>query len=95
MVDSTTLRLLGNKILVMPKKKAEKSVGGIIIPITATANLEEGQVMQIGALVINVQLGDDILYPSGVGIPYEMEGEYYKFLNGPTTDSPGDIIAII
>lgn len=87
--------VLGNRVLIEPKRKAERTQGSIIIPVNVNQNLEEGKVVGLGDSVINIELGDDILYPAGAGIPFELEGLDYKFIEGPTKDSPGNIIAVI
>lgn len=87
--------VLGNRVLIEPKKKKEQTQGGIIIPVTVNQNLEEGKVIKVGDSVINVEPGEDILYPAGAGIPFEFDGKDYKFIDGPTKDSPGNIIAVI
>jgi co-chaperonin GroES (HSP10) len=87
--------VLGNRVLVQPKKKQERTQGGIIIPLNVNQNLEEAIVLSIGEQVIQISQGDTILYPSGAGIPYEIDGTEYKFIDGPTKDSVGNIIAII
>lgn len=87
--------LLGSRVLVLPDKAAERSQGGIIIPVVVNQSLEQGVVEMIGDLVINVEPLDRILYPAGAGIPYDIGGVEYRFIEGPTKDSPGNIIAII
>lgn len=86
---------LGNKILVLPEKKQEKSHGGLIIPIVVNKDVEEGTVMLIASDVLHINEGDKILYPSGAGITITIDNVNYKFINGPVKDAPGDIIAII
>lgn len=86
---------LGNRILVHPQKKQERTTGGLIIPTTVNKDLEEGIVISTGELIINVKNGDRVLYQSRSGIPVLVEDITYKFLTGPTATDTGEIIAII
>lgn len=87
---------VGTKLLVLPDKSKEGlSRGGIIIPTTANSQLEEGTVVLISEEVQYIKEGDRILYPRNVGVDHEFGGTLYKFLNGPTASSHGDIWAIL
>jgi chaperonin GroES len=87
--------VLGNRVLVLPEKQQEKSQGGIIIPVVANTAVHQGVVLAVGDSVINIEEADRIIYPAGAGIPYEIDGIDHIFIDGPTKDSPGNIIAII
>lgn len=86
---------LGNKVLVKPLPKQEKTTGGLIIPNNVQKDLEEAEVIIISTGVINIKAGNKVLYSTRTGISIFHEGVNYKFLNGPTEKDPGDIIAII
>lgn len=86
---------LGNKILVKPEQQQEKTAGGLIIPAVINKDLEEGIVIVISDNVINIKVGDKILYPTRAGVHILYEQQNYKFLSGPTNTDPGEIIAII
>jgi chaperonin GroES len=86
---------LGNKVLVKPLPKQERTTAGIIIPAVINKDLEEGEVINVAIDVINIKTGDKILYSTRVGFSLLHEDVNYKFLNGPTAKDPGDIIAII
>lgn len=86
---------LGNQVLVKPLQRQERTTGGIIIPGVINKELEEGEVVAIATAIINVKPGDKILYSSRVGVPLLLGDTNYKFLNGPTEKSEGDIKAII
>ncbi len=86
---------LGNQVLVKPLPKQERTSGGLIIPAVINKELEEGEVIAIAAAVINIQIGNKILYPARAGVQLHHEDINYKFLNGPTEKDPGDIKAII
>lgn len=86
---------LGNRVLIHPQKKQERTSGGLIIPTTVNKELEEAIVIAIGELVINVKKGDKVLYQSRSGVPILVDDITYKFLTGPTATDTGEIIAII
>lgn len=86
---------LGNRVLVKPLPKTEKTTHGLIIPVSINKELEEAEVIKIGSAVINIKPGDKILYHSRIGTPILIEDITYKFLNGPTSNDSGEIIAII
>lgn len=95
MVNITHLpKPLGNKVLVLPEKRQEKSQGGLIIPVVVTKDIQEGSIITASPDVLHVAAGDKILYPTGAGISITIENVEYRFINGPVKDAPGDIIAI-
>lgn len=89
------IKLQGSKVLVLPKKQPEKKHGDIIIPVTAAAQLEEAEVVLIGDKVVNLSVGDIVMYPSGAGTQQDFDGTWYKILSGPTKEVEGDIWAIV
>lgn len=94
-MNSLPKRIVGNRILVLPDKPVEKTHGGIIIPQTANAAVEQGTVVMVSEHILHIAPGDQIVYPAGAGIPHEYEGKTYKYLDGPVKDRTGDVIAII
>lgn len=89
------IKPLGNKILVLPEKKQEKTQNGLIIPVVVNKDVEEGTVLLISPETLHVKEGDRILYPTGAGIPITIENVNYRFICAPVKDAPGDVIAII
>jgi chaperonin GroES len=86
---------LGNRVLVKPLPKQEKTTHGLIIPVSINKDLEEAEVLKTGEAVVNIKVGDKILYHSRTGAPLLIDDMTYKFLNGPSVTDPGEIIAII
>lgn len=87
---------MGNKVLVQPISVGQTTTAaGIIIPPTIQNQLEAAIVTKFADGVINVKVGDEVLYPAGGGIVQEYGGIKYKFLNGPTETNEGDIWAIL
>jgi len=88
------LKPLGSKILVAPEKKQERTQNGLIIPVVVNRDLEEGTIIMVSPEVLHLKAGEKILYPATVGVQVLIDGETYKFLNGPIKDHPGDVIAV-
>lgn len=86
---------LGNRVLVKPLPKKEKTTNGLIIPVSINKELEEAEVIKTGDAVINIKAGDKVLYHSRVGTQLLIEDITYKFLNGPSNVDTGEIIAIL
>jgi chaperonin GroES len=86
---------LGNKVLIRPLVKQEKTSAGLIIPAVINKDLEEGLVISVSEEVINISPGDKILFSARAGVNLLYNEVNYKFLNGPTPTDPGEIIAIL
>lgn len=86
---------LGNRVLVRPLVKQERAAGNLIIPSSVNKELEEAIVIATGDAVINIKVGDKVLFHSRIGTPILLDDISYKFLNGPATTDAGEIIAII
>lgn len=86
---------LGNRVLVRPLPKQEKTTGGLIIPTSVNKELEEAIIIAKGDAVINLAVGDKILYNARSGVAILLEDVNHKFLLGPTQTDTGEIIAII
>jgi co-chaperonin GroES (HSP10) len=87
---------VGAKILVLPDPIKETTVRGIIIPVSVNSQLEEATVIKVSQDVrILLKEGDRVLYPRGIGTEQDYDGVKYKFINGPTDTSVGDIWAIL
>lgn len=94
MVKIEDVMPLGNKVLVLPDKRQEKTQSGIIIPIVVNKDIEEGTVVMASPQVLHINKGDKIMYPSRAGLPIAIEEVDYVLISGPVADGPGDIIAI-
>jgi chaperonin GroES len=95
-INKPKIKPVGNKMLVLPDPPQERTERGIIIPITAQGQLEEGTVVLVSQDVsILITEGERVLYPRGSGTEREFDGVKYKFLNGPTLKDQGDIWAVI
>ncbi|MBG7616858.1 MAG: co-chaperone GroES [Chloroflexi bacterium] len=83
------LQPLQNNLVIKPGGKEEVSKGGVIIPDTAQEKSQEGEVVAIGPgrmtkegqrEVLDVKVGDIVLYPKFSGAEYKIEGEGYIIL---------------
>ena len=90
------IKLLGNKIIVLPKSTEDVRQGNIVLQdhYNLNQNLEFGTIIMIAPDVINVAVGENVIFPKGSGTPLFWENANYRVLNGPTKEQPGDIWAI-
>ncbi len=81
-----TVKPLGDRVLVQPKKDAEMSKGGIIIPDTAKEKPQEGKVIAVGTgkrddsgklIPFNVKAGDMVLMPKYGGTEIKLNDVEY------------------
>jgi chaperonin GroES len=80
---------LGDRVLVQPKKDAEMSKGGIIIPDTTKEKPQEGKVIAVGTgkrdddgklLPFNVKAGDRVLMPKYGGTEIKLDDQDYVII---------------
>nr|RNJ70349.1 MAG: co-chaperone GroES [Leptolyngbya sp. IPPAS B-1204] len=85
----TTVKPLGDRILVKVREAEEKTAGGIILPDTAKEKPQVGAVVQVGPgkrnedgsfQAIDVQVGDSVLYSKYAGTDIKLGGEDYVLL---------------
>ncbi len=83
------IRPLDDRVVVEPLEAAEKTSGGILLPDTAKQKPQRGRVLAAGPgklsekgdrLVLNVKVGDEVLYGKYSGSEVEVEGREYKIL---------------
>lgn len=72
----------GRKLLVLPIQSKEEKVGSIVIPDSvATADLSEGEVIEVSPeLEEKYPIGTKILYPSSAGLGQIYNGVPHKWL---------------
>ena len=84
-----TVKPLGDRVLVQPKKDAETSKGGIIIPDTAKEKPQEGKVIAVGTgkrddsgklIPFNVKVGDTVLMPKYGGTEIKLNDVDYTIV---------------
>ncbi len=89
---------LGDRVLVKPLEKEEKTKGGIVLPDTAKEKPQEGKVVAVGSgrvlengktIPLEVKKGDKILFGKYSGTEVKVEEEEYIIMREE------DILAII
>lgn len=92
------LKPLGDRLVVEPKEREEKTASGIILPETAKEKPQEGNVIAAGPgrrdddgdrIEMDVAVGDTVLYAKYAGTEIKIEGEKLLILK------ESDILAII
>lgn len=85
-----TLRPLGDKVVVKPSEADEKSAGGIYLPDSAKSKPSEGTVIAVGQgrildngsrNVLNVSVGDLVIYSKYGGTEFKLEGDMVMILD--------------
>lgn len=83
------LKPLGDRIVVKPVEKEEKTKSGIVLPDTAKEKPQEGEVVAVGPgkyekgerVPMEVKVGDRVIYSKYGGTEVKIEGEEYLILN--------------
>ncbi len=82
--DKHSIRMIADRILVVPSKEAgdRKSRAGILIPATAdiTRRLVWAEVVAVGPTVRTVEQDDAVLFSPESGFEVEIQGEEYLIL---------------
>lgn len=85
----STVKPLGDRILVKVREAEEKTAGGILLPDTAKEKPQVGEVVQVGSgkrnddgsyQAIDVKVGDNVLYSKYAGTDIKLGGEDYVLL---------------
>ena len=93
-----TLKPLGDRVLVTPAPKEEKTSSGLYISSGAQEKPQKGEVVAVGAgklndkgerLPIDVKVGDQVFYGKFGGTEVKVEGEDYLLLRAD------DIYAVV
>lgn len=94
----STVKPLGDRILIKVKEAEERTAGGIFLPDTAKEKPQVGEVVQVGPgkrsesgtyETIDVNVGDNVLYSKYAGTDVKLGGEDYVLLREQ------DILAIV
>lgn len=93
----STLRPLGDKLVVRPLEKEATTKSGIYIPDTAKEKPQEGKVMAVGSgkyvegklVPLEVKVGDHVLYSKYGGDEVKVNDEELKII------AESDVLAII
>ncbi|MCL5264628.1 MAG: co-chaperone GroES [Chloroflexi bacterium] len=86
---STTIKPLGDRVLLKPKTKEEVTRSGIVLPDTAKEKPLEGTIIAVGPgkalddgrkVPMDVAAGQVVLYAKYAGTEIKMDGEDYLIL---------------
>lgn len=87
------IKPLQDRVLILPAKAEEKTIGGLIIPDTAKEKPLKGEVVAVGngtkdeEMLLSV--GDQVLYGKYAGTELELDGEKYLIMR------QSDVLAIL
>jgi len=78
------IKPMGERVLIKPQQKEEKTAGGIFIPDSAKEDKKEGKVVAVGQYKDGKELplkpGDRIIYGGYSSDDIEIEGEKHVFI---------------
>jgi chaperonin GroES len=93
-----TLQPLGDRLVVKPIEREEKTKGGILLPDTAKEKPQEGKVLAVGPgkltddgkrVAMEIKVGDTVLYARYGGTEYKLDDEELMILR------ESDVLGII
>ncbi len=96
--SATTLRPLGDRVVIQPTPREEMTKSGIVLPDTAKEKPQEGSVIAVGPgafdndgkrIAIDVKVGDKVLYAKYAGTEFKVDGDELLIV------SQKDILAIV
>ena len=78
------MKPIGDRVVIKPAPAEEKTKGGIIIPDTAKAKPQRGEVVAVGpgkdGNLMTVQVGDIVLYGKYAGQEINYNGDDYMIM---------------
>ena len=95
---ATSLKPLGDRVVIEPTPKEEVTKSGIVLPDTAKEKPQEGTIIAVGAgklddkgvrQPLEVKEGQKVLYAKYAGTEFKVEGKEYIIL------SEKDILAVV
>ncbi len=95
---ASSLKPLGDRVVIEPTAKEEMTKSGIMLPDTAKEKPQEGTIISVGAgklddkgvrQPLEVREGQKVLYAKYAGTEFKVEGKDYLIL------SEKDILAIV
>ena len=88
-LNASTVKPLGDRILVKVSEAEEKTAGGILLPDTAKEKPQVGEVVQVGSgkrnddgsyQAVEVKVGDKVLYSKYAGTDIKLGTDDYVLL---------------
>ncbi len=88
---SETLQPLGARVLVKITPEETTTKSGLVLPDTAKEKPQRGEVVAVGddEEMINVAVGDKVLFPKYTGTEFKIEDEDYLVIDA------ADLLAIV
>ena len=95
---STSLKPLGNRVVVEPIEQEEVTAGGIVLPETAKEKPQRGKVLAAGPgerndkgdrIELDVAEGDTVLFAKYAGTEFKLDGKKLLILR------ESDLLAIV
>ena len=95
---ATSLKPLGDRVVVQPKSREETTRSGIVLPDTASEKPQEGRVLSVGPgrmldsgkrVDMEVTAGDSVLFAKYAGTEVKLDGEDYLVIR------ESDLLAIM
>src|SRR5919204_2716280 len=95
---ATSLKPLGDRVIVKPKPKEEMTRSGIVLPDTASEKPQEGEVLSVGPgrmldngkrVEMEVKSGDTVLFAKYAGTEVKLDGDEYLVIR------ESDLLAIV
>jgi chaperonin GroES len=95
---ATSLKPLGDRVVIEPTPKEEVTKSGIVLPDTAKEKPQEGTIIAVGAgklddkgvrQPLEVREGQKVLYAKYAGTEFKVDGKEYIIL------SEKDILAVV
>lgn len=96
--ECMTLRPLGDRVIVKPVAKEDKTQGGIILPDTKEERADHGEVIAVGPgkllengtrSTMNVNIGDKVMFKKYAPDEFKVDGDTLLVL------SESDLIAVV
>jgi chaperonin GroES len=93
------IKPIGERVVIKPSAKEEKTASGIVLPDTVKEKPQEGEVVAVGTgrladngqkIALEVKVGDKVIFSKYAGTEYKIDGVEYLILNGER-----DILAIL
>jgi chaperonin GroES len=97
-VNMASIRPLGDRVVVKPVEREERTKSGIVLPDTAKEKPQEGVVEAVGAgrildngtkVPVELQVGDKVLYAKYAGNEFKLDDVDYLVI------SERDVLAVI
>ena len=95
---ATSLKPLGDRVIVKARQKEEMTRSGIVLPDTASEKPQEGSVLAVGPgrvldngkrVDMDVKTGDKVLFAKYAGTEVKLDGEDYLVIR------ESDLLAIV